>query len=435
MALTISDLWTRLTKSELKESLLDIAQASGLPVRDWVVGQPSERWLEVIPRVLDQVLGTVILQAVQGFFLDQATDPGDPGDPTQTEIKAGWLSELGRQWFSTERRGQIFATGTITVTNNNATTQYLAPGELVVQRSTVADDGAYPTYTSTADDTIYTGPGGTLELLPAASADIPVQADVIGTYSNASSAQITVLVTGTYGSLAVTNAAPALGEDREDAEDYRERCRRAPARTASGAPTASYEYAATTALDGTPLQRPDGTGVVSITKVFVDDAITEAGSVTVYCADGDGAALAADIDGAHANITGIPDGVLTEVMGVVPGSVDYATEPAVENTINVVGTMKIKTADAGGLTALELQTIITDALAEYFRTFPIGGLDQLSGAGKLYTGDLVGIAKDARPGFYAPVITTPAGSSTNLALGEVAELDSDPSTDWVVTIT
>lgn len=434
MALTIQELWTQNTKAELKATFISILQSAGFPATDWTLGGISERITEIIPRVLDQVLSTVIVSAVRAFFFELNTDPGDEGN-ADPEPKAGWLSGFGFGWYAVERRGRTFATGFEDVTNDNLTSIEVKPGDLVFRRNSAEPDGGTPTYTTTEDASIYVNPNGSVTIAAGATVTLPIQADVEGTYSNAGSGDIDEVTTGTFGSLTVTNVNPVLAEEREPREDYIARCRRSLNRVAQGSPTALYEYAANTALDGTPLQRHDGSGVVGISKVFVDDGLTEAGSVTVYCADGDGPADATDVDSADANITGIPLGVITEPIGVVPGSVDYATEPAISNTVNVVGTAKVKLADAGGLTALELQTKITDALAEYFRTFPIGGLDRVSGAGKLYTSDMVGVARDAWTGLYAVVITTPAGSSTNLALGEVATLDSDPSTDWVVTIT
>jgi hypothetical protein len=433
MALTITDLWTRLTKSELKDSLLTIAQGVGLPVTAWVLGEPSERWLEIIPRVLDQVLGTVIVEAVKAFFLDQATDPGDPGNAS-TEIKPGWLSGLGEGWYGVRRRGQTYATGTLTLTNNNAFAISIKPGDIQVESTVAASDGGHPTYTTSEDASIYVNADGSVTVAAGGSIDLPIRADIIGTYSNAGSGDVTQVNTGSFGTLACTNAAGLLGAEREAAEDYRARCRRASARVATGAPSATYEYAANTAADGTPLQRHDGSGPVGITKVFVDDALTEAGSVTVYVGDPDGDVDAIDVASADANITGIPLGVITNPIAVVPGSVDYTTVEATQTTLHVQGTASIKAADAGGLTALELQTKITEALAAYVGPFPIGGIDQVAGAGVIYMSDLGGVARDAWPGLYGVVIVAPAFPSVALTLGHEAVLDSNPTTDWTVTI-
>lgn len=433
MALSITNLWIRNTLSEIKASFISIAEGAGLPVTSWTVGEVSERIVEIVPRVLDQFLSEVIVRAVQGFFLDQVTDPGDPGN-ADTEVKSGWLSVLGEGWYGVTRGGQTFATTTISVTNNNLAPIYPKPGELVFESTVPADDGGTLTFTTTADDAIYVNADGSVTIAAGATVDLPIRADIIGSYSNAGSGDITVVQTESFGSLSATNANPALGQEREAAEDYRARCRRASSRVATGAPAVLYEYAATTGADGNPLQRHDGSGQVGITRVFVDDGLTLGGGVTVYLADADGPADAVDIASADANITGIPLGVIEDPIGVVPGVVTYATAAAVQVTVQVIGTAKIKTADAGGRTALELQTLITDALAAFFSTFPIGGLDQASGAGKLYTNDMEAVARGALAGFYAVAITTPAGASTNLALGRVAVLDSDPSTDWTVTI-
>ncbi len=47
----------------------------------------------------------------------------------------------------------------------------------------------------------------------------------------------------------------------------------------------------------------------------------------------------------------------------------------------------------------------------------IGGKDQAAGAGVIYTEDLRGAIKVAQPGLYDATTTTPAGSTTAIALG------------------
>lgn len=436
MATSITDLWTRVPLSDLKSAILSIAQGAGLPTTSWKLGGISERFIEISARVMDQFLGAITADSVKGFFLDQATDPGDPGNPNTTE-GPGWLSALGEGWYGTVRRGASFAAGTVTITNGGASTVFPKPGEIQVERSTTAGDGGKPTYTTTTDDTIYTNPDGSVSIAPGASVDLPIRADVAGSYSDASGGQITIVVTGTFDALTCTNAGAVVSTSRESASDYRARCRRASSRVATGDPTALIEYASNTDKDGNPLQRHDDTGDVQIARVWVDDAQTEAGSIRVYLAGSSGTALGVDTvdkESADANITGIPRGIITDPIGVVHGSEDYSTNLATTTTIAVAGTAKISTADAGGLTALEIQTKVTNALALYFSTFPIGGLDKVSGAGVMHTGDLLGVVKDAFPGLYAPMLSAPATSTTAITLGHVAVVDSDPTTDFVVTI-
>ncbi len=433
MALSIVNLWVQNTLAEIKASFIGIAEAAGLPVTSWRTGDVSERIVEIVPRVLDQFLSEIIVRAAQALFLDQVTDPGDTGN-ADTEVKPGWLSVLGEGWYGVTRGGQTFATTTISVTNNTLAPIYPKPGELVFESTVLADDGGTLTFTSTEDDSIYVNADGSVTIAASATVDIPIRADIIGSYSNAGSGDITVVQSEGFGSLSATNATAALGQEREAADDYRARCRRASSRVATGGPSVLYEYAATTGADGEPLQRHDGSGQVGTTRIFVDDGITLAGAVTTYLADDDGPVDAIDEASAHANITGVPLGDITDPIGVVPGVVTYATEPAVGVVVTVVGTAKIKTADAGGRTTTEIKQLVLDALTDYFRTFPIGGLDQVSGAGVLYTSDMEGVARDALAGLYAVNITTPATSTSALALGRVATLTSALG-DWTVTVT
>lgn len=418
MALTLAQLWTQPTKAAIKQKVIDTAALVGLPVDLWPLGGASERWAEIIPRVLDEFLSAIIVQSAKWFFLDSATDPGDEGDANATPGE-GALSGLGQGRFGTTRRGQTFATTTIEVTNNNPFTVTPKPGEIVVQRDEADDDGTFPTYTTVGDATVYTNLDGTVTILAGSMVELPIRADVAGTYSNAGDNEITVLVTGTFGSLAVTNPTATTGSEREHIDDYRERCRRATARGAAGGPTELYRYAANTDLNGDPLQRHNGTGAVSITRVFVDD-FTTAGIVAVFVADEDGPSEEIDVESAHANITGIPEGIITEPYGVVPGGVIYSTAAATAQVVTIAGTAKIKLPP--GVTEDDIVDAIEAALTEYFKTIPLGGLDQTLGSGFLYRNDLEAVVKAAYPGLYAVDITTPATSTVTVSYARVCTL-------------
>ena len=58
------------TRAEIKAGIISIAQAANLTVTSWVTGDPSERWIEIGARAIDQFLSNVTTQAVRAFFFD-----------------------------------------------------------------------------------------------------------------------------------------------------------------------------------------------------------------------------------------------------------------------------------------------------------------------------------------------------------------------------
>lgn len=442
------DLYALPTLSDAKASVIDIAQGAGLIVTSWILGSPSERWIEIAARTIDRFTSTITTQAIRGFFLDLATDPGDQGDlsPDQTP-RPGWLSGLGEGWFGVTRGGQTFANGFFTVTNSGSTNATFAPFDLTFERTTAGSDGGHPTYRNSEDPSIYAGLGGTLTLTPGASAVIPIVAEQLGSYATSAGGDVATVVTQSFGALTGANVLPLIGTDRESRDLYIARCRIAASALSNGGPGSKYRFAANTAFDGTPLQRYDGTGAVSITRVYVSPA-SATGRVTVYYADPDGPAEATDVSSANANLTGISLGVITSPIGVVPDTVTIGPTvtdantggpggaAAIATTISIVGSVRIRPRP-GGLTGTALITAvrlaIVSSLDAAFSLFEIGGVDQVLGAGVIYTTDLAGIVRDSYSGLYDVIITTPAGASTAIAVGHVPVVATSVG-DWTVTV-
>lgn len=423
------------TVSDVKAQLIALCQANGLPVTSWPLGRPSERWLDITPRLVNAVLSGITTQAVRGFFLDLSTDPGDDGDlSTDQTPRGGFLSAFGEGWYYTTRRGRTFATTTVTLQNTGtgSSLAFLAFDLTFTTTDAAKPGGGRPTFRNET---------GSIIIPPGASVTFSVTAEQIGSYGNVSTNSLT-LVTHSFdgaGVLTVTASGLAIGSDREDAGLYRARCRFAAAKLSPGGPGAAYRYAANTAIDGTPLQRYDGSGAVGITKTYASpDSST--GQVLAYFADDDGAADTIDVNSANANIEGVVLGVIANPIGVVPDTVTYIGAAATEVTVNIVGTAKIKSRK--GVSDSALKTLAENAFnnaptdtnyggaALYFRVLDIGGRDQVAGAGVVPTSDLVGavysckfLASDMVPaGLHAVVITTPGGASTAIALGHVAKL-------------
>jgi hypothetical protein len=440
--MAFEDLYALPTLSQIKGSILSIATAAGLKVTSWILGRPSERWIEIVARGIDAFVSVPTTQAIRGFFLDLATDPGDPGDLSADQTpRPGWLSALGSSWYGVDRRGQTFATTNVILTNTGSTPATFKPFDLTLERNTANSDGGTPTYRNESSPSIYTGLGGTLTLAPGASATVPVIAEQPGSYGSAVAGAIAIVITQSFGMLTCTNPTAAIGEDREDPDAYRARCRAAASKLSPGGPGAAYRFAANTARDGSPLQRFDGSGAVGITRTYVS-ADSATGTVTLFFADTDGPADVVDVSSANANITGIALGVITDPLGVLPDTVtplptvsDPNTggpggAPAVANPIFIVGTARVKAR--AGVTGSALIALAQEAIAEQldtvtFPSIPIGGLDQVMGAGAIYKSDLADAITDAMDGIYGvdiadpiALVTVPSPPRAVIAEGSVA---------------
>ena len=77
------------TLAQIKALVITGATNLGLPVTSWVPGDPSERWMEIIPRGIDGFLSNITTQAVRFFFFELTTDPGDPGDLSRRTRRPG----------------------------------------------------------------------------------------------------------------------------------------------------------------------------------------------------------------------------------------------------------------------------------------------------------------------------------------------------------
>lgn len=419
------------TLSSVRAKLISAAQGAGLTVTDWVVGALSQQMLESHAQAAFTFVGSVA-RIVRGFAgLDYATDPGDPDAyaPSNADLapSAGFLSNMGLNTFFTERAGATFAGGFVTFTNAGIAARTFGPGALVFTW-TVGPPSPAPTYRNAGDPSIYTNADGTVTVNAGSSLSIPVSAEEIGTRSNAPASSLS-LTTSLVGCSA-TNPLAVLGTDREDAAVYRGRCRKAPARLSLAGPSAAYEYLSAKNLDGTPLYNGvdgsghlDGTGdPVNIDRVQVtQDSAT--GIVNAYYASPEGAAIADDVTAANLNIE-------AEAFAV-PDAITFTGIAATETLVPVIGTGKI--AAGPGVSAALVKDAIVAAQEAYFASFPLGGLDQVAGAGVLYTEDLRGVARAAFPGLYAVDVSTPAGATTAIALGHVATTDTDAA-DWTITV-
>lgn len=445
-----------------KSIILQQAEAGGLPADGFRPGDPSERWPEVMARSMVD-WGYVPEAAVRALFFPFGTDPGDVDDfgrpdPSRDQTpRPGMLSAAGVSWWGTTRGGQTFATALVTIRNDSGAAIVLTAGALTFEASGESrTDQGTPTYITTADGSIYTGIGGTLTLANGAtSPPLPVLAQQPGAYGSTVAAfggagvGIDVCVTQSFGTLTVTAATKATGTEREDRLAYIERCQLEGDGLAPSGPSRAYLRAMNTARDGTPLQRHDGTGPVTITSDSYVSTDSSTGEVTIYYRGPDGPVDAVDVDTANANIIGLVVGSLTDPSGVLPDCVGllpktYSSEALPDGTaggesctatpIDVTYNVKIRARDVpggatpgtytnGGSPPTSIANVFAAILASlttYFPSTGIGGLDQSGGSGVVYTADIPGIIRSAKSGLYDPTLTLPSTSTTAIAVGHIA---------------
>jgi hypothetical protein len=418
-----------LSLSQVRTTVLGHLQAASLTVTNWrVVGVGKQMFEGFVAAAQAYVASQAAI--VRGFAsLDTSTDPGDVDayDANNQALPAapGFLSAMGANVFGTTREEASFATGSCTFVNAGPGARVLAPGSVIWTWTVGSPPDPPPTYINTNDPSIYLD--GTVTVPAGTSIALPVRCEVIGAIGSAPANSLSL--TTTLVGCTSTNPAAIVGNDREDAATYRRNCRQAPARLSLGGPSDAYAYLAVKTLEGDVLLNDADPPVpTSITRVQVtQDSAT--GIVDAYYASGSGAAIADDITAAVRNTKfnafAVPDAITFT---------GFAATPAV---IHVVGTAKIKARI--GITAQAVAEGIVASLVANGKTIPIGGVDQIANAGVVYTSDLEAFARAGYTGLYDVVVTTPAGLSTPIAVGNVPVIQSVAgdglgSDDWTVTV-
>lgn len=422
------DLIQNETITAVRTKVIGYAQAAGLAITSWISGSVGEQLLQTVSTVT-YATTAVFAKAIRGFTsLDLSVDPGDadPYDATNVQQTAapGMLSAFGENTFGTTRGEATLGTGSVLFDNSaGLVARTFAPYALTFTWTVDLGGGIPsppPTYRNAEDATIYVNFDGTVTVPAGGTLLIPVVAEEVGTRSNAGIGALSL--TTTLLGVVASNTTPIVGTDREDADTYRERCRQAGSRLSFAGPADAYAYFAAKDLDGEPILNSLG-GEVAITRAQVTEE-SDTGIVNAWFADEDGAPIAEDVTAANANI---------ELNAfVVPDAITYTGQAAVEVVVPVSGTAKMKAVP--GIDPAVVKQAILDKLAETFADYPIGGRDQVAGAGFLYKADLQGAVATAYPGLYSATVTTPAASATALAAGRVAKLSSVLA-DWTITLT
>ncbi|MBX3131644.1 MAG: baseplate J/gp47 family protein [Polyangiaceae bacterium] len=361
---TLSDLLSEQRKEPVLQALLSLMGALELPVTAWQEGNPLRLVADAVSEIYADS-SEAVSGIVRGGFLGLA--------------EGAWLTLLARHNYEVERKPATYARVTAILTAAPASGPHtIGQGDL---------------WASTADGRRFVNvTGGTLGV--GGTMALEWQAETAGPGHNVADHTVTTLVTQLAG-VAVANPGPdsltEAGVDAESDARLTERCRQ---------------------QWGT-LGIPTGAGLVAwaieaslgVTRAWVDAQNPDGpGTVRVYCANDDGAALA----GAVAAVQAFYD------AGRTPVSAVYTALPAVERVVPVVAVVYAHSATAP--TVLACAT----AVETYFRALPIGGdvIPALAPA-RLFR-DQIELALLALPGVITVNLVAPAA--------DVALLDHEVAT-------
>ncbi len=370
------------TKAAIYAAALAVANAIGLPVTSWQVGDPTRTILNAHAEALagreENVSGYI-----SSGFLDYATGE--------------WLKIHAEQQFGVTVPPASYATTDVVLTN---------PGggfypDIEARSLTLKNSTTGKTYTNTTGGTLASGPGTTLT--------ITVEADEPGSDSSASAGEIDEMVTP-LGATTCTNAIAAIGVDEQSEETTRQQCRARRGRATPNGPKDAYTDVA---LD------PELTGTFGITgaRSYGD---SDTGDVTVYLRGPAGAITEADR-------------VLVETA-ILENATPLCITPTVLSCTNVVVavTYAMWIYKRSNLSGDEVEELVEDALEQMFASRPIGG-DIISPdtTGKLYATLIQSTIKGISPEAFRVAVTLPAGD-TALTNGQVAALGTIAATINIV---
>lgn len=442
-------LYVQETVASIRAKVVGYAQSVGLLVSNWIAQAVGLQVLETVARTV-QTYTAQAAQASRGFAsLDTSTDPGDvdPYDNTNATLppSPGYLTDLGNNVFGTDRIKQTNATGLENFLNTGvgAVSQTFAPFALTFQRNyadpatglapTYRNTDGFPTYQLVGGGTLAANPDHTLTVGPGVSVILPIICEQPGSVGSATANTI-VFQGNALPGVTVTNPAAVLGADREAADDYRSRCRIAPAAVSPNGPADAYRYISLGAqsdaagnvfyfpvfANGTALgvdtggnlntfANPNGTSL-GVARVYVSTSSTT-GNVAVY----------------FATTTGpVGGGVVTSLASLFnavywPDCTTRSFNAATATSVTVSATIKAKAGP--GVSAASVAANIATALANLFAVVPIGGYDQVGGAGTFYLDEIRGVISTADPAIYHVALSSPGGDVA-LALGHVATLNN-----------
>lgn len=311
----LSDLVVPATKDEIRQRILDICEAAGLPVTAWQPGSFPLTVVEFCAEVFADLF-LAVAQIANGAILELCS--------------GGWLILRGRSQYQEDPKPSTFTVGTVRLDDHGG-----GPHTITIGAVLVATPGGLR-YRNTS--------GGTLPLN--GSLDVTFSAEATGAKYNVSVGEISVLVTslptvsvsnpsiGTSGTWVTT-----LGTDAESGEAFKQRLSAKWGTLSTGSPISAYEFKALSLLGVTRCRvddgNPDGPGT---TRVYIDSAAAVS-------------ALQAILD------------------AFVPASSKSTAMAATSQTVTIPGTIYVATASRAAA-----ETAVSANLTELALRIQIGGI-------------------------------------------------------------
>jgi hypothetical protein len=384
---TLADLTAVVTYGDVLSNELAIATALGFPTTAWQPVQVDRSTLAIMAQLGSNFSVVVNLLAQGAYASTAALMVDDTGQPITV-----WMDLRGQDQYNVTRLPATYAaidsTG-FSITNVSAQTYGpFPPGQLHFQQSAAPGQ---PTYTNSANVT----------LLPGANA-VAIIADVVGSGSSAGPGTITTMVTALIG-CTCTNSASLVGQDAETNAHYLARCQAKLGFLGNKGPSKVYEFVAESILDSTqPFYNASLSQPITRVTTVVGPSL-----VYVYIANASGAPSGGDVTIVDAAIQAwaVPSGTTAIVAAASP--------------VVVPVTYVVYVPAATGQQSANVLTAISDALALYFETVPIGGLTDQS-IGVLPMSAIIGVIWGAVPGITSVTVSAPAAdvplSATQVAI-------------------
>jgi phage-related baseplate assembly protein len=367
--MTLDELTTPMTVDEAKASIYASLEASGVSTTTWKPGAVVRTIITCLAIILAAFSRLQALLAKSGF-LELA--------------EADWLTLVALYVYNVTRSTGSFASGDVEFDNASGNVYSGVAGDLIVTNSTTGK-----TYRNTAPYTI-----GAL----ATNVLIPFQAVELGSESTATPGAIDAMATPLIG-VTVANPTALVGLDAESDPDLRSRCAAKLGTLSPSGARDAYEFIAKSAVneDGSP---------VGVNRVrTIPDGV---GGVNVYVATASGSVSGVDTNPAT------PLGAVAKAIWeqVEPLAITAYISSATPYVVPV--TYELWVREPGGMTEVQIEQAVSDALVEYFANVPIGGDVIGAPPGYIFKSAIVSLIGSVRPDTVRVDVTLPAGDSALL---------------------
>lgn len=355
MPLTIDDVIAPVSAEQVEQEILDVCATLGLQTTAWQQGSVIRTFI----KVMSQEIATK-------SAMDPEIAKGGFGDLASPDWAKLWADAIYAVAFVPAAP----AVGLVTFTNTEPTQYDADPGEIIVAHFLTGK-----TYRNQAAISILAS-----STLP----NVVVQADEVGTASNAAPNEITTMVTTLVG-VTVTNPAAVLGADEETTDALVARTRTKLGSLSPLGPKEAYNY-----VVQTPEFSPTSTPITR-SRTAANPSI---GTVLVYLATASGPPTPADVAICQAAID----------QWAEPWCVEALALAATSLVVPVTYQVWLKSS----LTQAQVLSAIAGALASYLASVPVGGALVPPDTGAVYVERLLHVIHNATPGIELVEITVPA---------------------------